>query len=103
MTTTPGDSSKNHYPAIVIDDKAVKKSQEGTCTKSPVEQMCSNTNNEVSQQAPEASDCGDESDNSGHGGFQFPVQDPPTPKKRGKTRKTRGRNHLDMTFSKLFQ
>ena len=59
--------------------------------------MCSNTNNEVSQQPSEASDCGDESDNSGHGSFQFPVQDPPTPKKRGKTRKTRGRNHLDMT------
>ena len=93
----PGDSSKNHYSAIVIDDKAVKKSQEGTCTESPVEQMCSNTNNEVSQQPSEASDCGDESDNSGHGSFQFPVQDPPTPKKRGKTRKTRGRNHLDMT------
>ena len=93
----PGDSSKNHYSAIVIDDKAVKKSQEGTCTESPVEQMCSNTKNEVSQQASEASDCGDESDNSGHGSFQFPVQEPPTPMKRGKTRKTRGRNHLDMT------
>ena len=75
----------------------MKKSEEGTCTESPVEQMCSNTNNEVSQQPSEASDCGDESDNSGHGSFQFPAQDPPTPKKRGKTRKTRGRNHLDMT------
>ena len=60
-----------------FDDKAVKKPQEGTCTESPVEQMYSNTNNEVSQQPSEASDCGDESDN-----FH---------------RKTRGRNHLDMT------
>ena len=75
----------------------VKEAQEPKCTESPVKEVCSNENTEVSQQADEGSDCGHESDNSGHGSFQFPVQDLPTPKKRGKTRKTRGRNHLDMT------
>ena len=29
--------------------------------------------------------------------FNSLYKTPPTPKKRGKTRKTRGRNHLDMT------
>ena len=45
----PGDSSKNHYSAIVIDDKAVKEAQEPKYTESPVEEVCSNANNEVSQ------------------------------------------------------
>ena len=93
----PGDSSRNYYSAIVIDDKAAKEAKEHKCTESPVKEVHSNANTEVLQHAAEASDYGHESDNSGHSSFQFPVQDLPTPKKRGKTRKTRGRNHLDMT------
>ena len=38
----PGDSSKNHYSATVIDDKAVKEAQKPKCTESPVEEVCNN-------------------------------------------------------------